>query len=179
MTSHNRLLVAPVALLVAACAVNPATGKREFMLVSESQELAMGKQYDQQLVVEMGMYDDSALAGYVQELGLRLAALSERPQLPWTFRLVDDPVVNAFAVPGGYIYITRGIMANMSSEAQLVSVPCSPRKSPGSPAVPYRSSSSSSPATTSPRPTSSGSATCGRRTMTHARPRTCSRSCPA
>jgi predicted Zn-dependent protease len=92
------------------------------MLVSESQELAMGKQYDQQLVVEMGLYDDSALAGYVQELGLRLAALSERPQLPWTFRLVDDPVVNAFAVPGGYIYITRGIMANMSSEAQLVSV---------------------------------------------------------
>jgi len=122
MTSYTRLLVTPVALLVAACAVNPATGKREFMLVSESQELAMGKQYDQQLVAELGLYDDSALAGYVQQLGLQLAALSERPQLPWTFRLVDDPVVNAFAVPGGYIYITRGIMANMGSEAQLVSV---------------------------------------------------------
>ena len=122
MTVHSRFLIAPVAILVAACAVNPATGKREFMLVSESQELAMGKQYDQQLVVEMGLYDDSALAGYVQQLGLQLAALSERPQLPWAFRLVDDPVVNAFAVPGGYIYITRGILANMSSEAQLVSV---------------------------------------------------------
>jgi predicted Zn-dependent protease len=92
------------------------------MLVSEEQELAMGKQYDQQLVAEMGLYGDTALAGYVQRLGLRLAALSERPQLPWTFRLVDDPVINAFAVPGGYIYITRGIMANMGSEAQLVSV---------------------------------------------------------
>jgi predicted Zn-dependent protease len=122
MTYHTRFLVAPLALLLAACAVNPATGKREFMLVSESQELAMGKQYDQQLVVEMGLYQDTALAAYVDRLGQRLAALSERPQLPWTFRLVDDPVVNAFAVPGGYIYITRGIMAHMGSEAQLVSV---------------------------------------------------------
>lgn len=122
MTYCSRLSIAPVVLVLAACAVNPATGKKEFMLVSESQELAMGKEYDQQLVVEMGLYDDQALAGYVQELGLRLAALSERPQLPWAFRLVDDPVVNAFAVPGGYIYITRGILANMSSEAQLVSV---------------------------------------------------------
>jgi predicted Zn-dependent protease len=121
MTFHSRLLAASVVAL-SACAVNPVTGKREFMLVSESQELAMGKQYDQQLVVEMGLYSDTALAGYVQRLGLRLAALSERPQLPWTFRLVDDPVVNAFAVPGGYIYITRGIMAHMGSEAQLVSV---------------------------------------------------------
>jgi len=122
MTFRFRFLIAPAAILAGACAVNPATGKREFMLVSESQELAMGKQYDQQLVVEMGLYDDSALAGYVQSLGQRLAALSERPQLPWTFRLVDDPVVNAFAVPGGYIYVTRGILANMGSEAQLVSV---------------------------------------------------------
>jgi predicted Zn-dependent protease len=122
MTPCPRLFVVPVAVLLAACAVNPATGKRELMLVSESQELAMGKQYDQQLVAEMGLYDDAALAGYVQQLGLQLAALSERPQLPWAFRLVDDPVVNAFAVPGGYIYITRGILAHMGSEAQLVSV---------------------------------------------------------
>jgi predicted Zn-dependent protease len=119
---RSRFGIVLLFVALGACAVNPATGKRELMFVSESQELAMGKQYDQQLVVEMGLYDDQALAGYVQELGLRLAALSERPQLPWAFRLVDDPVVNAFAVPGGYIYITRGILANMSSEAQLVSV---------------------------------------------------------
>jgi len=121
MTRRSRLIV-PAVVVAAACAVNPATGKREFMLVSESQELAMGKQYDQQITAEMGLYDDPALAGYVRDLGLRLAALSERPQLPWTFRLIDDPVVNAFAVPGGYIYITRGILANMGSESQLVSV---------------------------------------------------------
>ena len=122
MTFHSRLFAASAVIASSACAVNPATGKREIMLVSEGQELAMGKQYDQQLVAELGLYDDPALAGYVQQLGLRLAALSERPQLPWAFRLVDDPVVNAFAVPGGYIYITRGIMAHMGSEAQLVSV---------------------------------------------------------
>jgi len=122
MTFHSRLFAASVVIASSACAVNPATGKREIMLVSEGQELAMGKQYDQQLVAELGLYDDPALAGYVQQLGLRLAALSERPQLPWAFRLVDDPVVNAFAVPGGYIYITRGIMVHMGSEAQLVSV---------------------------------------------------------
>ncbi|MDH4044503.1 MAG: peptidase M48, partial [Gemmatimonadota bacterium] len=87
---RSRLAILTVVVALTACAVNPATGKKEFMLVSESQELAMGKQYDQQLVVEMGLYDDQALAGYVQELGLKLAALSERPQLPWAFRLVDD-----------------------------------------------------------------------------------------
>jgi predicted Zn-dependent protease len=122
MRFHSRLLAAPLVLLLVGCAVNPATGKKELMLVSESQELAMGQQYDQQLVAEMGLYNDTALAAYVQRLGLQLAALSERPQLPWAFRLVDDPVINAFAVPGGYIYITRGIMAHMGSEAQLVSV---------------------------------------------------------
>lgn len=121
MTRRSWLIVPAVAVAV-ACAVNPATGRREIMLVSESQELAMGKQYDQQITAEMGLYDDPALAGYVRDLGVRLAALSERPQLPWTFRLIDDPVVNAFAVPGGYIYVTRGILANMGSEAQLVSV---------------------------------------------------------
>jgi predicted Zn-dependent protease len=101
MIFHSRLVTPSLLLLLGAGAVNPATGRRELMLVSEAQELAMGKEYDQQLVAEMGLYNDSALANYVQRLGARLAALSERPQLPWAFRLVDDPVINAFAVPGG------------------------------------------------------------------------------
>jgi predicted Zn-dependent protease len=122
MLPRFRVMAVCLSVTLGACAVNPATGKKEFMLVSESQELAMGQQYDQQLVGEMGLYGDTALAGYVQRLGLQLAALSERPQLPWAFRLVDDPVVNAFAVPGGYIYVTRGILAQMGSEAQLASV---------------------------------------------------------
>ncbi len=110
------------ALFAAACAINPATGNRELMMISESQEIAMGKEYDPQIVSSMGLYPDSAMQRYVAGLGQRLAAQSERPQLPWTFRVIDDPVVNAFAVPGGFIYITRGILAQFNSEAQLVAV---------------------------------------------------------
>ena len=104
------------------CAVNPATGRRELVLVSESQEIEMGRQYDQQVTAEMGLYPDTALGRYVADLGHRLAAVSERPQLDWSFRLVDDPAVNAFALPGGYIYVTRGLLTHMNSEAQLAGV---------------------------------------------------------
>ena len=110
------------ALLLAACAVNPATGRRELMMVSQEQEAAMGREYDPQIVASMGLYPDTALQSYVAGLGAKLAAQSERPNLQWTFRVIDDPVVNAFAVPGGYIYITRGILAHFNSEAQLVAV---------------------------------------------------------
>ena len=108
--------------IVGACAVNPATGRRELMMISEEQEIAMGREYDPQLVAEMGLVPDSALQRYVRELGLRMAAKSERPNLPWSVRVVDDPVVNAFAVPGGFLYITRGILAHFNSEAQLAAV---------------------------------------------------------
>jgi predicted Zn-dependent protease len=109
-------------VLLAGCAVNPVTGERELMLVSESQEIEMGRQYDQEVVSSIGLYSDPALQTYIQALGTRLAATSERPGLPWTFRVVDDPAVNAFALPGGFIYVTRGILAHMTSEAQLATV---------------------------------------------------------
>jgi len=105
-----------------ACAINPATGKRQIMLVSEAQEIEIGRESDRSIVASLGLYPDDELQQYVQELGQSLAANSERPHLDWTFRVVDDPVINAFALPGGYIYITRGIMAYMDSEAQLASV---------------------------------------------------------
>lgn len=110
------------AAVLAGCAKNPATGNRELMLVSESQEIQMGQQYDKEVIASIGLYPDPALQRYVQDLGLRLAATSERTKLPWTFRVVDDPAVNAFALPGGYIYVTRGILANLNSEAELASV---------------------------------------------------------
>ena len=109
-------------LLFTACAVNPATGKRELMLVSEGQEIQMGAQYDSQVVQSIGVYPDPALHTYVADLGRKLAATSERPNLAWTFRVVDDPSVNAFAIPGGHVYITRGILAHMTSEAELATV---------------------------------------------------------
>ncbi len=118
------MVVAAAALtaFVVGCVVNPATGEREISLVSESQEIAMGREYDPQIVASMGLYPDSQVQRYVREIGLRMAARSERPNLPWTFRVIDDPIVNAFAVPGGYIYITRGILGYMDNEAQLAAV---------------------------------------------------------
>ncbi len=109
-------------LAAASCAVNPATGEREFMLVSEGQEIQMGMQADPAIVSQYGLYPDDDLQTYVAGIGAKLAARSERPELPWTFRVVDDPVVNAFALPGGFIYITRGILAYFGSEAELAAV---------------------------------------------------------
>jgi predicted Zn-dependent protease len=118
----TRAMAVVAGAIVVGCAVNPATGEREISLVSESQEIAMGQEYDPQIVASMGLYPDSQVQRYVRDIGLRMAAQSERPELPWTFRVIDDPVVNAFAVPGGFIYVTRGIMGYMDNEAQLAAV---------------------------------------------------------
>ena len=114
--------VALLLLLVCACATNPVTGRPQIVLMSESQEIAMGQQAAPQIAASMGIYKDEALERYVEGIGLRMARESERPHLPWQFRVVDDPLVNAFAVPGGFIYVTRGILAHMDSEAELASV---------------------------------------------------------
>ena len=104
------------------CAVNPVTGKKELSLISESQELALGKQTDVEIRQQYGIYDDADLNAYVQTVGRSLASHTHRPQLPYQFAVLDTPVVNAFAVPGGYIYVTRGILALMGSEAELAVV---------------------------------------------------------
>ncbi len=109
-------------LTASGCALNPATGRNQIMLISESQEIAMGQEYDPQIVASIGLVPDSAWQRYIRQIGAPLAAVGERPELPWTFRVVDDPGVNAFAVPGGFIYVTRGLLAHLNSEAQLASV---------------------------------------------------------
>lgn len=90
--------------------------------MSEAQEIQIGQQLDPEVRKEMGVYDDRGLQEYVSTIGLRLARGSQRPNLPWHFTIVDDPVVNAFALPGGYIYITRGILAYLDNEAELAGV---------------------------------------------------------
>lgn len=112
----------PVAALLAACATNPVTGKREISLISQDQEIQMGQQSAQQVAQEIGLIDNQALQQYVQQVGASLAARSERPNLPWTFRAVEDPTPNAFALPGGFIFVTRGLLDLMNSEAELASV---------------------------------------------------------
>ncbi len=113
---------AALALLAPACATNPATGQRQLSMVSVQQEIAMGREADQQISGQLGLYPDAELQAYVDRVGKELAAASERPDLPWTFRVVDDPVVNAFALPGGFIYLTRGILGHFANEAQMASV---------------------------------------------------------
>ena len=108
--------------LIHGCAVNPVSGEREFSLISEDQEIAIGRDGATDVARSIGLVDDAALQGYVHNIGARLAQGSERPQLPWSFQVIDDSIPNAFAIPGGYIFITRGMMALMGSEAQLVSV---------------------------------------------------------
>ncbi len=107
---------------VSGCARNPVTGGYQLMLISEGQEIAMGQEYDPQIVSQFGLYDDPAWNEIVSNVGSRMAANSERPNLPWTFRVVDDPLINAFAVPGGFVYMTRGILAHFDSEAQMAAV---------------------------------------------------------
>ena len=111
-----------LSLGLAACATNPVTGKRELSLVSEQQEIQMGQQGAQQVAQEIGLINDQALQNYLQSVGAALAAKSERPNLPWTFRAVDDPSPNAFALPGGFIFVTRGLLDLMNNEAELASV---------------------------------------------------------
>lgn len=115
-------VITALSVFLTGCATNPATGERHLNLFSETQEIQMGRDADQQISASLGVYADQELSEYVEDLGLRLAAKSERPNLPWTFRVLDDPTVNAFALPGGFIYITRGILAYLSSEAELAGV---------------------------------------------------------
>jgi len=111
-----------LAVSLTACATNPVTGKRQLALVTEQQEVQMGQQAAGEVAQQMGLYDNRELQEYVNTLGKQLAAQSERPNLPWEFRVVDDPMVNAFALPGGKVYVTRGILAHFNNEAELVSV---------------------------------------------------------
>src|SRR5690242_13854518 len=127
MPSELRLrfvLACAVAAFAAAvaCATNPATGQRQLSFMSEEKEIALGQENDAQVRQEMGSYDDRALQEYVTTIGMKLAQVSERPNLPWHFTVADVPAVNAFALPGGYIYITRGIMAYLDDESQLAGV---------------------------------------------------------
>lgn len=104
------------------CATNPVTGERELMLITESEEIEIGREADQQIIATYGLYDDPGIQQYVETLGVTIAKKSHRPHLDWKFRVLDTPVINAFAVPGGYIYVTRGTLAHMNSEAELAMV---------------------------------------------------------
>lgn len=122
MLSVRRLNLLATSFILAACSTNPVTGRREITLVSEGQEISMGQEAAQQVEAQLGLVKDDQLQAYVRRIGLELARESERPELPWRFGVIDDPTPNAFALPGGPVYITRGLMNLMNSEAELASV---------------------------------------------------------
>ena len=104
------------------CARNPVTGKKQVVLMSEAQEIAIGKEADPQIVAQFGLYKDDALQAFITQKGKEMAAISHRPNLDYEFKIVDSDVLNAFAVPGGYVYFTRGIMAHFNNEAEFAGV---------------------------------------------------------
>ncbi len=122
---NNKILISCLSftlLLFSNCARNPVTGKKQVVLMSEAQEIAMGKDADPQIVAQFGLYDNSAMQNFIKTKGKQMAAISHRPNLDYTFRVLNSDVVNAFAVPGGYVYFTRGIMAYFNSEADFAGV---------------------------------------------------------
>ncbi len=116
------LLLSLMILLVGACVRNPATGHQQLNLVPESQEIQMGQQAAKEVAQSIGLYKDPKVESYVADLGNKLKVVSDRPNVPYTFQVVDDPSVNAFALPGGPVFVTRGILAHLTSEAELATV---------------------------------------------------------
>jgi len=115
-------LAAATLVAGSGCSVNPVTGKRQLNLMSEGQEVQMGAEADQAIVAQYGLVEDAAIGAYVNDVGQRLVRVSHRPNLAFTVRVLDDPVVNAFALPGGFVYLTRGILAYLDSEAAMAGV---------------------------------------------------------
>ncbi len=114
--------IAAALLFLPGCVKNPVTGGRQLALISESQEIEIGAASHPEILSEFGMVENPALQDYFSRMGLELAKVSHRPDLPWHFTVLDSDVVNAFAVPGGYVYLTRGILAYMNNEAELAGV---------------------------------------------------------
>ncbi len=121
-TPITKLATVLLTLSLANCAVNPVSGNPNFVTMSEAQEIHTGRSEDRKVREQYGIYNDPALQDYVSGIGQRLAKSSHRPGLQYQFLVVDSPEINAFALPGGYIYITRGILAYLNSEAELAAV---------------------------------------------------------
>lgn len=116
-----RAVVLALLTTLGACAANP-TGGANFVLMSERAELDKGKELHEEMLKETPVYQDPALNAYVNKVGQKLASISHRSDITYTFTIVDSPDINAFALPGGYVYINRGLLTFLTSEAQLAAV---------------------------------------------------------
>lgn len=122
MRNHFLCLILLTALASSGCATNPVSGKQDFVMMSESQEIALGRSSDVEVRKQYKVYASTALQSYVNRVGQEVAKHSHRPNLNYHFTVLDSPEINAFALPGGYVYITRGILAYLNSEAEMAAV---------------------------------------------------------
>lgn len=111
-------------VLLASCAVNPVTGEKEFSLLSQEQEIAIGEQqYHNSLQSQGGLYYlDPSLQRYINDIGQQLAKVSHRPDLPYEFVVINSAVPNAWALPGGKLAVNRGLLVHLDDEAELAAV---------------------------------------------------------
>ena len=110
-------------LIVTGCAQNKATGDRQLVILSQDEENNIGAREHPKIIKAFGgIYEDKNLQEYINNIGNRLASNSELPDIRWTFTILDSPVVNAFALPGGYIYVTRGLISLANDESEIASV---------------------------------------------------------
>ena len=116
------LFLWPVILDLSGCETNPATGEDEFLLLSSEDQRQLGAMADAQVLSEFGVYEDPAIQAWVEEIGRKVLAHSNDNRFDYTFRVLDSEVINAFALPGGYIYVTRGLLAYLQNDAQLAMV---------------------------------------------------------
>jgi predicted Zn-dependent protease len=118
------IILAVWSAIFTGCSVNPATGQRQFNMYSDREaEIALGaKSAPEFLKSYGGPIPDPEIRGYVDDLGQKLAAQSERPDLPWHFTVVDSALLNAFALPGGQVFVSRALLGKLSTEAQLAGV---------------------------------------------------------
>ena len=109
--------------LITGCAINPVTGKKELSLISEADEIELGREAAPEVEKEFGgLYPDPGLQAYVNEVGLKVAKTSHRPDLPYEYGVLNTNIVNALALPGGKIYITRGLLMRLDNEAELAAI---------------------------------------------------------
>jgi predicted Zn-dependent protease len=117
------LLLSLASCLLVGCAVNPISGEEELMLLAESEDVKLGMSYAPEVEKELGgKIADEALQSYIDNIGQRIARVCHRPDWDYHFTAVDHESVNAIAVPGGYIFITRGMLEKLSTEAQLAGI---------------------------------------------------------
>ncbi|WP_226667817.1 M48 family metalloprotease [Microbulbifer aggregans] len=122
MHTLNKILLGILLATTAGCAFNPATNRPDLVLMSEEKEIKIGREMHEKLVASTPIYNDPILTAYVEHVGQKVAKSSDRPDLTYHFTIIDSQDINAFALPGGYVYINRGLLTYLQSEAEMAAV---------------------------------------------------------